>query len=166
MMIRIKILKYQEYGGYFDCISDQSIGRHIYECEFQLDAYEVGMAFFSEERYMPTKEQLSGLVDREFDIDRKDLTIWTLAAKERKLIKIVSPHQYKWVRYVEPCGRCNSDLCECGDFITRENYAHEQNVLRAEKEEAEREDNDRRERARLLQYFIEKNGKKEQNVRA
>lgn len=158
--MRVKLLRYCDYGRYFDCMLDQPIKRGTYthdsDYEIKIDDFEVGLAFFPDENHYVTKEEYQGLVGREFDIEKVRIHTYR---SQKEDVKIVPPEFNKWNQHDQMCGRCASDLCECGDFITVEAWNHEQDMERLRQEEENREYRERQERQRLLDELIAKLGK-------
>jgi hypothetical protein len=127
--MRVKILKYTEWAGYFTCFTeDSTIGDS--DGEFKMDPWELGMAFFPDENHTVTQEDYKSLVGREFDIERHNIRIYLRRIFDKDCAKIVEPGKERWTfNDKEPCGRCG-ELCECGEYITREAYKAEQEMER------------------------------------
>lgn len=159
--MRVKILKYCDYGRYFDCMLDEPIRRngtwvHDSDYEIKIDDFEVGLAFFPDENHYVTMEEYQGLVGREFDIEKVRVHTYRGSKED---IKIVPPESNKWDQRDQLCGRCASDLCECGEFITVADWNLEQDRERLRQEAEQREYEERmapvREQDRIDKVYTE-----------
>ena len=155
--MRVKLLRYIEYGRYFNCLLDESIQRNRDEYEIKIDDFEIGLAFFPNEDHYVTKEDYEYLVGREFDI--QNLQIHTYRVKDKEQMKLVPSSEYKWIEHPEMCGRCGSEFCECKDFITIEDYNKEMEAERLKVEEEDRQYREHQDRQHLLNDLITQLGK-------
>lgn len=157
--MRVRLIRYYKYERRFLCLLDRPINpnhRNRWadeDYEISIDDFEIGLAFFPDENHTVTEADYEGLVGREFDIER-GIAIHCYRVKDKASMALVKPEDNKWTEHEEECGRCNSTLCECGEFITMENYRHELEARAVEHEEETREFRERQDRDRLLREFI------------
>lgn len=140
-MVRIKVLRYYKYGGYFRVMCDYNFRRSQIpdDCEFDLDAWELGICFFPNENHHVTEEDYESMVGHEFDIEDSNIKVHSHAVKDGTRAKRIPVGEEKWTLHNEICGRCCNEFCECKDYISVTDWNHEQDRMAAEREEEARE---------------------------
>jgi hypothetical protein len=140
-MVRIKILRYHRYDNLFTVMADYNFSRSIVpeDCEFKMDAFELGLCHFPDEDHNVTEKDYESMVGAEFDIESWDFKVHALALKDARRAKVIPIGDEKWTYKLEACGRCGSEFCECKDYISQTDWDAEQIRLEYERAEERRE---------------------------